>query len=66
LEEEMDARIGPAAPRRLATTADDDGVRVAAGSRAPAKEDLRRLDAVVAMAQSFLLHCRVWKGLRSV
>ena len=51
----MDARIGPAAPRGVATTADDDGVRVAAGKRAPAKEDLRRLDAVVAMAESFLL-----------
>jgi hypothetical protein len=28
-------------------------VRVDAGSLAPAKEDLRRLDAVVAMAESF-------------
>jgi len=51
LEEEMDAQMGPAAVREPVATTTDDGARVAAGSREPAKEDLRRLDAaVVAMA----------------
>jgi hypothetical protein len=50
----MDARMGPP-PARGVATATDDGVvvRVAEGSREPAKEDLRRLDAaVVAIADN--------------
>jgi hypothetical protein len=45
VEEEMELQMAPV--RGVAT---QDGARVAAGSRAPANEDLRRLAAVVAMA----------------
>jgi hypothetical protein len=51
--DEMDAQMGPAA-RGIATTTEE-GVRGAAGRRAPAKEDLRRLDAVVAIVVLELL-----------
>jgi hypothetical protein len=56
----MDAQMGPAA-RGVATTTED-GERGAAGRRAPAKDDLRRLDAAVAIVVLELLLLGSWLG----